>query len=93
MAFSPLFPNWRSAQASALKATCRASENEVMGRRLRRSPGGFVAIGFVDEDAARAGEVHMIAVDPVYRATGVGLPQTGAPPAPAPGPCQTAAPW
>ena len=33
---------------------------------------GFVAVGLIDEDATRAGEIHMIAVDPAYQRTGVG---------------------
>ncbi len=70
--FSLLFPDWRSAQASAIEATCRASENEVWVAVVDGRPVGFVAIGFLDEDAARAGQVHMIAVDPGYQGAGVG---------------------
>jgi ribosomal protein S18 acetylase RimI-like enzyme len=33
---------------------------------------GFVAVGFIDEDATRAGEIHMIAVDPAHQGAGVG---------------------
>ena len=34
-------------------------------------PVGFVAVGLIDEDATRAGEIHMIAVDPSHQGTGV----------------------
>ena len=33
---------------------------------------GFVAVGLIDEDATRAGEIHMIAVDPAHQGAGVG---------------------
>ena len=33
---------------------------------------GFVAVGFIDEEASRAGEIHMIAVDPAHQGAGVG---------------------
>jgi len=33
---------------------------------------GFVAVGLVAEDAARAGEIHMIAADPEHQRAGVG---------------------
>lgn len=67
-----LFPDWRSAQASAVEATCRASENEVWVAVVDDRPVGFVAFGFIDEDASRAGEIHMIAVDPTHQGAGVG---------------------
>jgi ribosomal protein S18 acetylase RimI-like enzyme len=33
---------------------------------------GFVAIGYVNEAATRAGEIHMLAVDPDHQRAGVG---------------------
>jgi len=33
---------------------------------------GFVAVGFIDEDATRAGEIQMIAVDPAHQGVGIG---------------------
>jgi ribosomal protein S18 acetylase RimI-like enzyme len=65
-----LFPNWSAAQADAVKATCE--ENDVWVAVADGRPVGFVAVGFIDEDAARAGEIHMIAVDPAYQGSGVG---------------------
>ncbi|MCP9489223.1 MAG: GNAT family N-acetyltransferase [Solirubrobacteraceae bacterium MAG38_C4-C5] len=65
-----LFPDWRSAQAKAVEATCRAAENEVWIAVVGDRPVGFVAFGFIDEDAA--GEVHMVAVDPAHQGAGVG---------------------
>lgn len=70
--FGLLFPDWRSAQANAIKATCEAPQNDVSVALSDSRPVGFVAVGLTDEDAARAGEIHMIAVDPAYQGTGVG---------------------
>ena len=67
-----LFPDWRSAQASAIEATCRAPENEVWIAVVDDRPVGFVAVGFIDEDATRAGEIRMIAVDPAHQGKGFG---------------------
>ena len=67
-----LFPDWRSAQANAVEATCRASENYVWVAVVDDRPVGFVAVGFIDEEASRAGEIHMIAVDPAHQGAGVG---------------------
>lgn len=67
-----LFPDWRSAQAKAVEATCRASENDVWVAVVDARPVGFVAVGFIDEDATRAGEIQMIAVDPAHQGAGVG---------------------
>lgn len=66
-----LFPDWRSTQARAVEATCQAPENEVWLAIVDDRPVGFVAIGFVDEDAARAGEINMIAVDPACQGAGI----------------------
>lgn len=70
--FALLFPDWRSAQADAIRTTCTAPENYVWVADVNDRPVGFVAIGLIDEDAARAAEVHMIAVDPAHQGSGVG---------------------
>lgn len=67
-----VYPDWRSAQASAVEAACRAPENDVRVAVVDTRPVGFVAICFVEEDAARVGEIHMLAVDPGYQCAGVG---------------------
>lgn len=67
-----LYPDWRSAQASAVETVCKASENVVWVAIVDDRPIGFVAVGQVDEDGIRAGEIHMLAVDPSYQAAGVG---------------------
>lgn len=67
-----LFPDWRSAQGNAVEATCRAPENDVWVALVGDRPVGFVAVAFVDEDATRAGEIHMIAVDPAHQGAGIG---------------------
>jgi len=69
--YGRLFPDWRSAQATAITATCTAPEHDVWVAVVEGRPVGFVAVGLIDEDATRAGEIHMIAVDPGYQGTGV----------------------
>ena len=70
--YGDLFPDWRSAQARAVETACRAPDNDVWVTVVDDRPVGFVAVCFVDEDATRAGEIHMIAVDPVHQGAGVG---------------------
>jgi ribosomal protein S18 acetylase RimI-like enzyme len=70
--FGLIYPDWQAAQAGAVRAVCTAPENEVWVAVVTERPVGFVAIGFFDEDAARAGEVYMIAVDPECQHQGVG---------------------
>jgi ribosomal protein S18 acetylase RimI-like enzyme len=67
-----LFPDWRSAQADAVSATCTSAENDVWVAVADGRPVGFVAVGLIDEDAVRAGEIHMLAVDPAHQGIGVG---------------------
>jgi ribosomal protein S18 acetylase RimI-like enzyme len=68
-----LFPDWRATQAAAVEAVCRSPEHEVWvavddGDR----PVGFVALRYGDEDATRAGEIDMVAVDPRCQRGGIG---------------------
>lgn len=70
--YGAMFPDWRSAQASAVEAACRAPENDVWVAVIDDRLVGFVAVCFIDEDATRAGEIHMIAVDPAHQGAGVG---------------------
>jgi GNAT superfamily N-acetyltransferase len=67
-----VFPDWRSMQAGTVEAVCRAPENDVWVADVDARPVGFVAVGYVDEGAARAGEIHMLAVDPDHQRAGVG---------------------
>ncbi len=67
-----LYPDWRSAQASAVEAACGAPENDVWVAVVDARPVGFVAVCYVDEAGTRAGEIDMIAVDPGYQGAGVG---------------------
>ena len=68
--YDALFPDWRRAQAAAVEAVCRAPEHDVWVAVVDGRPVGFVAAGLVDEDAARAGEIHMVAVDPAHQGAG-----------------------
>ncbi len=67
-----LFPDWRAAQARAVEVVCRSAEHEVWVAVDAGRPVGFVAVRRVEEDAARAGEVDMVAVDPRCQRAGVG---------------------
>ena len=67
-----LFPDWRSAQARAVEAVCRSTEQEVWVAVEAGRPVGFVAVRHVEEDAAPAGEIDMVAVDPRCQRAGVG---------------------
>jgi ribosomal protein S18 acetylase RimI-like enzyme len=69
--FGMLFPDWRSAQASAVETVCTTPENHVWVALADDRPVGFVAVSFVEEDAAHAGEIHMIAVDPLHQGAGI----------------------
>jgi len=71
-AYGLMFPDWRAAQAAAVEATCTAPEHDVWVALADGRPVGFVALGLVDEDATRAGEIHMIAVDPAHQCSGIG---------------------
>ncbi|HWT24743.1 MAG TPA: GNAT family N-acetyltransferase [Solirubrobacteraceae bacterium] len=68
--YGRMFPDWRTAQAAAVRATC--TEHDAWVAVAGDRPVGFVAVGLVDEDAARAGEIHMIAVDPAHQGAGAG---------------------
>lgn len=70
--YGVMFPDWRSAQASAVEAACRTPANDVWVAAVDDRPVGFIAVCFIDEGASRAGEIHMIAVDPAHQRTGVG---------------------
>jgi GNAT superfamily N-acetyltransferase len=67
-----VYPDWRSVQAGAVEAVCRAPDKEVWVAVVDARPVGFVAVGFFDEGDARAGEIYMLAVAPGYQGAGVG---------------------
>ena len=69
--FRRLFPDWRAAQAKAVETVCTTPEHAVWVAVLDERPVGFVASALIDEDAAQAGEVVMIAVDPAHQGAGV----------------------
>lgn len=67
-----LFPDWQAAQGSAIEAVCTAPEIDAWVAVVDDRPVGFVAVRYVDEDAARAGEIEMVAVAPRYQRVGIG---------------------
>ena len=70
--FTMIYPDWEQTQAAAVRAVCLDAENDVRVACVDDHVAGFVAVGLVAEDAARAGEIHMIAVDPEHQRAGVG---------------------
>jgi GNAT superfamily N-acetyltransferase len=67
-----VYPDWRSAQASAVEAVCRAPDTDVWVATVDKRPVGFVAVRLGREDAARVGEIDMLVVDPGHQRAGVG---------------------
>ena len=67
-----LWPDWRAHQARAVEAACREPENEVWVAVVDDQPVGFVVVRLGNEDAARVGEISMIAVDPAHQGAGLG---------------------
>jgi len=57
--FRLLHPDWRAAQAAAVRDVCIAPEHTVWVAVTDGRPVGFVAVGEVDEGGPRAGEVVM----------------------------------
>ena len=70
--FAMIYPDWRRAQAAAVRAVCLDEGNDVRVACVDDRVVGFVAVGLVAEDAAQACEIHMIAVDPEHQRSGVG---------------------
>ena len=62
-----VYPDWRSAQASAVEAVCRARGTDVWVATVDKRPGGFVAVRLGREDAATVGEIDMLVVDPGHQ--------------------------
>ena len=69
--FRLIYPDWKQAQGNAVRGVCSAPENEVWVAVVGDRPVGFVAIAFIDEDAAHVGEIYMIAVDPDHQRRGI----------------------
>jgi len=70
--YGAIYPNWRASQAAAVEGVCTAQENDVWVAVVDDRPVGFVAVSIIDEDAAKAGEIHMVAVDPADQGAGIG---------------------
>ena len=71
--FGAIYPDWRVSQAAAIEGVCTAPENDVWVAAVDDRPVGFVAVSIIDEDAARAGEIVMVAVHPDHQDAGVGV--------------------
>lgn len=70
--YGAIYPDWRASQAAAIEGVCTASANSVWVAAVDDRPVGFVAVSIIDEDAARAGEISMVAVHPTHQGSGVG---------------------
>ncbi len=67
-----LFPDWRSAQAQVITALCTAPDTDAWVAVVDDRPIGVVVVREIDEDAARAGEIALLGVDPAHQGAGVG---------------------
>jgi len=66
--FQHFYPDWRTAQADAVRAAC--SDLDAWVAREGSRVAGFTALD-VDPDEG-VGEIHMIAVDPDFQGRGFG---------------------
>jgi ribosomal protein S18 acetylase RimI-like enzyme len=71
--FGDIYPNWRVSQAAAVEGVCTAPENDVWVATVDDRAVGFVAVSIVEEDAARAGEIVMVAVHPDHQGDGIAV--------------------
>jgi GNAT superfamily N-acetyltransferase len=69
--YGMIYPDWRTEQANAVETVCRSSGHDVWVAALDGPAVGFVAVQYVSEGDARAGEIDMIAVDPAHQLAGV----------------------
>jgi GNAT superfamily N-acetyltransferase len=63
-------PDWRTAQAEAVRSTCTSPEREVFVAVTVDRPVGFAAVA-LDAFHEGMGVVDMIAVDPAYQRRGI----------------------
>ena len=70
--YDRIYPDWRASHAAAVQAECRDPAVDVWVAAQGHRVVGFVAVRITTEDAARVGEIEMIAVDPTHQGAGVG---------------------
>ena len=70
-AYGLVYPDWRTAQASAVAEVCRTDGVDVWVADVDGGPVGFVAVRWIEEDATPVGEVEMIAVAPSHQRAGI----------------------
>ena len=66
-----VYPDWRTAQATAVAQVCRSEQIGAWVADVEGAPVGFVAVRWTEEDATPVGEVEMIAVAPDHQRAGV----------------------
>ena len=67
--FGMVYPDWRTAQATAVAEVCRSLDAWVAD--VDGVPRGFVAVRWTEEDATAVGEVEMTAVAPAHQRAGL----------------------
>ena len=67
--FGMVYPDWRTAQATAVAEVCRSLDAWVAD--VGGVPVGFVAVRWTEEDATPVGEVEMTAVAPAHQRAGL----------------------
>ena len=72
--FEAQYPDWRSAQRAAVEGTCDDEGSRVWVAELDGAVAGFCSAG--RHEAARMGEISMLAVDPDRQRRGVGAALT-----------------
>jgi len=72
--YQALYPDWSTAQARDVEATCQDDTAKVWVTEQEGRPVGFVAVR-IDADA-QTGEIYMLAVDPLVQRQGIGTALT-----------------
>jgi GNAT superfamily N-acetyltransferase len=63
-------PNWRTAQAEAVRSSCTNEDRDVFVAVADGRPVGFAAVA-LNEFHERMGVVDIVAVDPAYQRRGI----------------------
>lgn len=72
--FCDQYPDWRAQQGAAVEAACREPSHTVFVAQYEAAIAGFAVLRLHSAD--RIGEIHMIAVDPLFQRRGIGAALT-----------------
>ena len=70
--FADVYPDWRAAQADVVERVLAAEDTDALVADVDGVPAGYVVTARRTEDAARVGEVELLAVDPEHQGRGLG---------------------